>query len=122
MTMPQLALVFALALSTLPSAVAAASADETTYTMPAGSTLPDTLARAAAGRSPLWLAWQVPVQPTQDDLCCFDQAFERAACRLESKHQNFGSRDGAGGRGAPLVVLVRWTAGKVERVRLASAG
>jgi hypothetical protein len=71
----------------------------------------------ARERGAVWFAWEVPATPSLGNACCFDDRFRGAVCRLEAKHQSWGTRgDGLPGSGRQLV-LARWMDGRVERVR-----
>jgi hypothetical protein len=100
-----------------PSTVADAAGPEE----PVTGGLAATVGRVgAATRGPVWLAWEVAATPSLRAACCFDHSFRGAVCHLEGRDQGWGSNGKERGSGR-MQVFVRWSDGKIGRVRAMSA-
>jgi HEAT repeat protein len=70
-----------------------------------------------------WASWQVPAVEDAPDWCCFnhwkDRTATRQPCRLDSKHDSYGGRDGE--TTDSIRVYARLVAGKIDRLRALSA-
>jgi hypothetical protein len=70
-----------------------------------------------------WASWQVPAVDDAPDWCCFNHWNDRNAmrqpCKLDSKHDSYGGRDGE--TTDSIRVYARFAGGKIDRLRALSA-
>ena len=74
---------------------------------------------SASSREPFWIAWSVPMIAGQRYNCCLDgKKWQTTTCHLEGKNQGWGSTDDKTVRAdQDLLVLARFEAGQIEKVR-----
>ena len=78
--------------------------------------------KAAGARSPVWVAWTVPMVAGQGYTCCLTRDFKPGPCRLEQRYQSWGSSEGPGfpPPDGTLRVFARLVKGEVSRIRAVS--